>query len=149
MALTGTFNRTLDSKHRLAVPRTIREAFGEDTESNSLYVAPGTEQCLLMYSAKGFQTLAERFALQSQNEPQIRNYLRLFFARAEEVQPDSQGRIRLPDRLVRLGGLQHEVTVLGVQDHAEIWDSTRWEQFLAVHEASFDELAGRALDWSG
>jgi MraZ protein len=148
MALTGTFTRNLDEKQRLAVPKPLRDAFGEESDSKCLYVAPGTEQSLFLYSAKGFEALAERFASQSRNDPSTRNYMRLFYARAEQVSVDSQGRVRIPDRLIQLAGLQHEIVVLGVHDHAEIWDKGRWEAFLDQSGPSFDELATRALDWS-
>ncbi len=148
MALTGTFTRNLDEKQRLAVPKPLREAFGKESDTKCLYVAPGTEQSLFVYSTRGFEALAERFASQSRNDPSTRNYMRLFYARAEQVGVDSQGRIRIPERLVQLAELQHEIVVLGVHDHAEIWDKARWDAFLDQSGSSFDELASRALDWS-
>lgn len=148
MALTGTFPRTLDVKQRIAVPKPLRDAFAEESDQKCLYVAPGTEHSLDLYSATGFAALADRFANQSRNDPDVRAYQRLFYSRAEQVTPDSQGRIRIPDRLVEVAGLKHELVVLGVQDHAEIWDKERWEGFLSSHESSFDDLASKALDWS-
>lgn len=148
MALTGTFTRNLDEKQRLAVPKPLRDAFGAESDTKCLYVAPGTEKSLFLYSAKGFEALAGRFASQSRNDPSTRNYMRLFYARAEQVGVDSQGRVRIPDRLIQLAGLEHEIVVLGVHDHAEIWDKARWDSFLEQSGPSFDELATRALDWS-
>jgi len=148
MALTGTYTRTLDEKQRLAVPKPLRDAFDQESDEKCLYVAPGTEQSLALYSPTGFKVLADRFASQSRNDPTTRNYMRLFYARAEQVVPDSQGRIRIPERLVQLAGLQHDIVVLGVHDHAEVWDKSRWDAFLTESERSFDELASRALDWS-
>lgn len=148
MALVGTHTRNLDEKHRLAVPKPLREAFGEESDTKCLYVAPGTEKSLSLYSPKGFEDLAKRFASQSRNDPSTRNYMRLFYARAEQVSLDSQGRVRIPERLVQLAGLQHEIVVVGVHDHAEIWDKARWDEFLSQSGPSFDELASRALDWS-
>lgn len=148
MALTGTFIRNLDDKQRLAVPKPLRDAFGEESPGKALYVAPGPEESLSLYSRAGFDALAKRFESQSRSKPEVRNYLRLFYSRAEQVAPDSQGRIRIPDRLMQVAALEHEIVVLGVQDHAEIWDKARWDAFLSRHEPSFDELATRALDWS-
>jgi MraZ protein len=58
---------------------------------------------------------------------------------------DGQGRILLPERLVNFAGLRQEVVLLGVHDHAEIWDKELWDQFLASHSPEFDELASEAL----
>ena len=145
MALTGTYTRTLDQKRRLAVPRQLRDEFDEK-DLSCLYVAPGTEKSLAMFSPTGFQRLAERIANQSRNRPDVRNYQRLFYSRAEKVNLDSQGRIRLPDRLVDLAELKHDVVLLGVHDHAEIWDRVNWEDFLQHQEPSFDEIASTAFE---
>ena len=101
MALTGTYLRNLDQKQRLAVPRTLREEFYEK-DLSCLYVAPGTENSLALYSPAGFDALASRLAEASRKMTEVRNYLRLFYGRAEKVNLDSQGRIRLPERLVAL-----------------------------------------------
>ncbi len=145
MILSGTYTRTLDDKHRLAVPKRLREQFGEG-KLISLFVAPGTERSLALYSPPAFETLAERLAGRSSNRMQVRNYKRLFYARAEKVSLDSQGRIRIPERLVELALLQHEVVLLGVHDHAEIWDSKLWAEFLSEHSSNFDEMATEAFE---
>ncbi len=60
-------------------------------------------------------------------------------------QPDSQGRVTLPTRLLEFAGVSREATVIGVQDHIEIWERTAWAEYLAHLEegadATADELA--------
>jgi len=145
MTLTGTYTRNLDEKHRLAVPKRLREQFAQGKLS-SLFVAPGTEHSLALYSPQAFEKLAHRLAERTSNRVEFRNYLRLFYARAEEVSLDGQGRIRIPDRLVELAQLKHDVVLLGVHDHAEIWDKGFWEQFLTQHGPEFDEMATQAFE---
>lgn len=148
MTLTGTYTRNLDEKRRLAVPKRLREEFDEK-ELTSLYVAPGTDRSLAVYSPQAFQRLAARLEEKSSNQIEVRNYLRLFYSQAEKVDLDSQGRIRIPDRLAEFARLQRDVVLLGVQDHAEIWDRQLWEEFLAQHTPDFDEMAAQAFGSSG
>ena len=145
MPLTGTYTRSLDEKQRLAVPKKLREQFGKK-ELSELYVAPGTDRSLALYSADSFAELANRFAQVSPNRVDVRNYMRLFYARAENVPLDGQGRIRIPERLVELAGLTKDVVLLGVQDHAEIWDKQLWDEFLGRSESDFDDMATRVFD---
>src|SRR5882672_8715294 len=112
MALTGTYTRLLDEKQRLAVPKRLCEDFNEP-ELNSFYVAPGTDKSLVLYSPVGFERLARKIAKQSSNRVEVRNYKRLFFSRAEKVELDAQGRIRLPERLVEFAKLEKEVVLAG------------------------------------
>lgn len=145
MALTGTYARNLDEQQRLAVPKRLREQFTEGKLS-SLYVAPGTERSLSLYSPAAFELQAQKLAQRSSNRAEVRNYLRLYYARAENVALDRQGRIRIPERLIELAALKHDIVLLGVHDHAEIWDRQLWEEFLGRHSAEFDDMATRAFE---
>ncbi|TWU09491.1 Transcriptional regulator MraZ [Symmachiella macrocystis] len=145
MPLTGTFNRSMDDKSRFAVPKRLREQFGEE-ELRSIYVAPGTECSLDLYSKIAFEELADRVATMSPTRADIRNFKRLFYGRAERVDLDSQGRIRIPERLVTFAGLQKEVVLIGVHDHVEVWDAAVWQQFLENHSTDFDSMAAGVFE---
>lgn len=137
----------MDTKLRLAVPKPLRDGFSSP-DLGAFYLAPGNEGCLSLYSESGFENLALKLAGLSTGTADVRNFLRLFYSQAERVEPDKQFRIRLPDRLVRLAGLSHDVVMIGVQDHVEIWDRGQWETFLLQNGAQFDNLTAQALDAS-
>jgi MraZ protein len=145
MALTGTYDRSLDDKQRLAIPRPLKDGF-RDGDSEELYLAPGNEGCLALYSLQGFEAFASRMAALSTGRVEVRNFLRLFYGQAERVQVDKQSRIRIPERLLKLAGLTHEVVLIGVQDHVEIWDRGRWDSFLNQNGAQFDALTAEAFN---
>lgn len=140
MPLTGTYPRTVDEKNRVPVPARLREQL-DDPESNVLYLTPGTDHCVGVYTEAGLEQLAARLAEAPPTHSSVRTYLRLFYAQAERVEVDSQGRIRLPDRLISLAGVGREVVLLGVQDHIELWDRKRWEIFVEENSPRFDALA--------
>ena len=140
MALTGTYLRTLDDKRRLAVPKRVKDDFAEE-DLDSLMIAPGTEKSLVVYSPKGF----DRFAARLSGGAEHQRYLRLFYSSAERMEFDSQSRVRIPDRLADYAGLKRDVYLLGVQDHAELWDKDAWDAYSSSHTPEFDQLALRAL----
>lgn len=146
MALTGTFNKTLDGKRRLAIPKRVKEEL-VNKEFTQIYIAPGTETSLLLFSEKGFEQQAQRLKEYSNNVPEAARYLRLYYSRAEKVEVDSQGRICIPERLANLASLEakQEVILIGVQDHAEIWSTERWDAYLKDHGPHFDEMATQAF----
>lgn len=147
MALTGTYERTMDDKLRLAIPRQLRDGFRE-VESEELYLAPGNEGCLSVFSKAGFEAFATKMANISTGRVQVRNFLRLYYSQAECVQVDKQSRIRIPERLVKMAELKHNVVLIGVHDHVEIWDKERWDSFLSQNGSQFDALTSEALDLS-
>ena len=147
MALTGTYERTMDDKLRLAIPRQLRDGFRE-VDSEELFLAPGNEGCLSVYTKAGFEAFATKMASVSTGRVQVRNFLRLYYSQAECVQVDKQSRIRIPERLVKMAELKHSVVLIGVHDHVEIWDKERWDSFLSQNGSQFDALTSEALDLS-
>ena len=140
MPLTGTYERSLDEKLRLAVPKRLRDEFQEG-DITSLYAAPGTDRCLVLYSPAGFEKFAQKIEQQPAYRSDVRSYMRMFYAQAEKLDLDSQGRIRLPERLTSLAGLTREVILIGVHDRAEIWDQAVWREYLARLSPNFDAIA--------
>ncbi|MCC6124329.1 MAG: division/cell wall cluster transcriptional repressor MraZ [Pirellulales bacterium] len=144
MLLTGSFSRALDEKLRLAIPKRLRDAL-QCHAGGILYVAPGTDRSLAIYSAASFSQLAEKLAQASPVREDVRAFLRLFYAQAQQVELDSQGRVRLPSELAVLAGLEKEVVLLGVQEHLEVWAAERWKMYLDQKQPHYDEIAEKAF----
>jgi MraZ protein len=146
MLLTGTFTRAVDEKLRLAIPKRLRDALGCQ-EGGVLYVTPGTDQSLALYTENALSRLAERLAeVSSPTRQDVRAFTRLFYSQAQQVEVDRQGRIRIPPELAQLAGLDSSAVLLGVQDHLELWAAERWQAYLGQKQAHYDEVAETAFD---
>ena len=144
MLLTGTFSRTVDEKLRVAIPKRLRDAM-QCHAGGVLYVAPGTDRSLAVYNAQAFSSLAEKLAQASPVRKDVRAFLRLFYAQAQQVELDSQGRIRIPPELAALAALEKEIVLLGVQDHLELWAADQWQNYLTEKQPHYDEIAETAF----
>lgn len=145
MVLAGTYPRTLDEKSRLVIPRRLLDDFAEP-ELNHLFFTPGTEKSLWLYAPKGFERVSRRVD-RLRNTLQVRHYKRFFYANTERVELDSQGRIRLTERQIQFAGISgREVVLLGVHDHAEVWDTKAWNACVESQFANFDDLAAQAFE---
>ena len=40
---------------------------------------------------------------------------------------DKQGRVLLPDKMLKRAGIGKDVTLAGVKDHMELWNRSEWE----------------------
>jgi MraZ protein len=145
MLLTGTFSRSVDDKLRVAIPKSLREAI-EGQAGCVLYVAPGTDGSLAIYTEESFAKLGERLGDVSPTQQNVRAFTRLFYARAQRVELDKQGRVRVPAKLAELAGLEREAVLLGVQDHLELWAVERWRQYLEDRQSHYDDIAEAAFD---
>src|SRR5712692_7290163 len=142
MLLTGTHPRTLDDKKRLGLPRKVREQLGDP---GTLFVTPGPDQCLWLFTQTELEQLAAKLDQAPAADAEARVFRRLYFAQTEAVDVDRTGRILIPERLVQFAGLKHEVVLLGVRDHLELWDAERWQRYLEQHAARFDAVAEGAF----
>ena len=122
--MTGEYMHTLDAKGRLAVPSRLRDELG-----GVFYVTLSMDRCLSAYSAESWQ----RFSDKVDAMPFVKQRkMRPLFAFASRCETDAQGRILLPQNLRDYAGLTKDVTIVGCNNHAELWDSARWNE---IHNA--------------
>ena len=145
--LVGSYRRTLDEKMRVAIPKPLRDALGFP-DRNELYLTPGTDRSLAIYTSEHLSQLGETLAQKSPVAQETRAFTRLFYAQTQVAEIDSQGRLRIPSELAKLATLVGEVILLGVRDHIEIWSVTAWDAFLEQTQPLYDQLAERAFETS-
>lgn len=144
MLLTGTYLRSLDEKQRFAIPKRLRDTMGHSDRS-VMYVAPGTDGSLALYTEDAFSRLAAQLDHTSPTGQDVRAFSRLFYAQAQSVEIDRQGRVRIPPELAELARLSKEIVLLGVRDHLEIWDREHWQGYFTEKQSQYDEIAENAF----
>jgi MraZ protein len=142
MLLTGTHPRTLDDKHRLTLPKRVRQQLGS---ARQLFISPGPDRCLWVFDKPGLEGLTAKLDEVPATDSEARVFRRLFFAQMETVDIDTSSRVLLPERLLELAGLKHEVVLIGVQNHLEVWDTKSWNDYLAQNGPRFDAVAEKAF----
>jgi MraZ protein len=141
--LYGNYELTLDEKNRLLVPSDIRKAWNPD-EVESLVIVPGVNGKIWLYTANFYEAMAQRMESDFSPEAEEVEYDQLNFATAQRVEMDKQGRILIPEKLVKKGELGREVTVVGMRDHIEIWNRGEWAAREEELEKRRAEIAARA-----
>lgn len=132
MNVTGEYNHVLDTKGRIFIPSKLREELGD-----TFYITISVDKCLSAYSAKDWQILSDKVSAM----PYVKQRkMRPLFAHAAKCDLDNQGRVLLPQNLRDYAGLEKNVTVVGCNNHAEIWDTNCWIPIFAT-ETTQDNLA--------
>jgi MraZ protein len=131
----GTHAPKLDEKGRVILPAKFREDL-----AGGIVVTRGQERCLYVFSTAEFEAMHDRIRQAPLSNKQARDFLRMFLSGASAEMPDSQNRITLPVHLRQYAGLEKELVVTGVGAHAEIWDASAWNAYLAGNEESYADL---------
>lgn len=135
----GQYDHSIDDKSRITLPARFRDAL-----AGGVVLAKGLDGSVDVYPRESWKvTVAERIGQLDPLLPDTRTMQRHFFGGASEDVPDRQGRVLLPAPLVRFAKLSKDVTVVGSNDHLEIWDRTAWAERLEAIEGSVDHVAER------
>lgn len=140
----GSYLVSVTAGSRVSVPSTFRDQLGE-----SFILAKWYEGCLVLIGKESWDALLARITggIEILLSP-VRETERFIFASAYELVADDQGRIVIPEILVKYANIKDEVYFLGVRDRVEIWDKEVWkEKEKEVAEGAprfIDELAKRS-----
>ena len=118
--VTGTYEHSIDAKSRLFIPAKLREELG-----TTFYLTMGIDACLAVYPMETWNLFTEKFASLPMNQSKV---MRPLFANAVKCEPDTQGRIVLPQRLKKYAGLEKDAVIIGVHNRAEIWSAEKWHE---------------------
>lgn len=132
----GEYAHTIDPKKRLALPSKFRGELG-----SKIVVTRGLDNCLFVYPMKVWETLATKLGALPVGEAGTRSFIRIMLAGAADIELDSQGRILLPEYLKSDGGLKKDVTIVGLFDRLEIWDTVKWQKYKAQAEKNTGKIA--------
>lgn len=140
MLFTGTYNHSIDTKNRLAVPSEVRRRLqAAEIIANPhvtcelpvfMYVTLGESNTLCLYAEKDFEKRAEQLESSELDPVELLAYEQLMFSLAERIELDAQGRLRVPDHLLKRAKLGTDVVVIGVRDHLEVKDRAAWQTYV-------------------
>ena len=122
----GEYQHTVDGKGRMVLPRKFRDGL-----EDGCVVTIGQEKCLFVFPMDEFNEEVERMGRLPRTDRRARNFTRAFFAGASDQVPDRQGRVQLTEKQRRYAGLGKDVTVVGVAERIEIWDTETWNTVAA------------------
>jgi len=144
LLLTGEYQHVVDEKGRVLVSNKLRGQIDADEHGSNFYLVLGANGVLCLYPEKYFERIALAVAPDAAAPDEAVAFERISFALTSKVELDSQGRLLLNERLRSRAGLKDQITLIGVRDHIELWNSENWEQYLADHMAQYQKQMSQA-----
>lgn len=141
----GEYIHSIDRKGRLILPARFREV-AKANFIEKFFVTRGLDKCLFMFSEEEWRSQEAKFKAISFTKSQARTFSRIYFSGAQEVIPDKQGRILLPQYLKDFAEIKRDVVIAGLSNRVEIWSKDKWEGFYATARTSFEEIAEKLMD---
>lgn len=153
MVFTGRTDLSIDPKGRLQIPAKVLSVLREGgVDSATAWYAVPWPGRLKLYTKARYDEIdaARRRGSGGGAAPDAKRqaFDLAFYTMATRIEPDSASRLTLTRELTKRVGLGDTVALLGVGDHLEVWDRTRWEEqeerlFLGMENYSESEPQAR------
>lgn len=122
----GEFDRQIDDSGRIIIPSKMRQ----DVGTTVFVTRSPSDKCLHIYTAEGWEELSEKLRrLPTATDKNAAAFVRMFCGRAEQVKVDKQGRMAVPQKLIKYAQLKSDVVLVGANTRLELWDSEMWEDY--------------------
>ena len=144
LMLTGEYEHTVDNKGRLFVSNKLRSQIDTDEYGSNFYLVLGANGILCLYPEIYFQQIALAGAPGMAAPDEAVTFERLSFALANKVELDRQGRLLLSEKIRRRAKITNTLTLVGVRDHIELWNTDSWEMYLADNLSQYQNQVMQA-----
>ncbi len=131
----GNYRHRLDAKNRVTIPSKWRFR-GDDADIYLAWAHP--DGFVAVYPPAKVEIFREKIKDIPDSDPRGQKILRHLFGRAHQFGCDRQGRVKIPDDLVKRTGLTKDVTLVGQGETFNLWSAQRYE---VVDKEEFDLMA--------
>ena len=143
--LFGEHELTIDEKNRIVVPAEVRNSIEASRDGEAFFLIIGPNRKPWVYPDRYYQSLVSQKAEQELTpDDDLLLFDQMNFAMASRAEPDKQGRLTLPEKLLRRTGIEREIALIGVRDHLELWNRAEWEARFQENLQKLPEIAQRA-----
>lgn len=131
----GEYTHSIDNKGRVIMPSAFREGLGE-----KFYVTKGMEGCIFVYDQEQWKALEEKTKTLRLTSKKARQFERIFYAPAREIEFDKQGRFVIPQNLREYAEIEGEASIIGVSSRIEIWDKDKYSEYMNSSQMDYDNI---------
>ena len=144
LLLTGEYQHVVDNKSRVLISNKLRNQIDADEHGSNFYLVLGVNGILCLYPEKYFEQIALAVTPGTTAPDEAVAFERISFALSSKVELDGQGRLLLNEKLRKRAGLKDNITLIGVRDHIELWNTENWEQYVSDHMAQYQKQMSQA-----
>jgi MraZ protein len=127
-AFYGSVTNKIDAKGRISVPARFRAVVEDDAFQGVWCFASFVADTIEGYTAAGMEKYAEQIRKLDKYSLERESFEHSVLGSVHELAFDSEGRILLPDQLLKHARLVGSATFVGLGDHFEIWDPQAYEE---------------------
>ena len=136
----GTYYHTLEEHGRVSLPKSFRD------QAKTWVVTRGLDGGLFLFPAAKFQQRLQRISEnQTFTKKANRDFVRLMTNEAQQIGADKNGRVNLPNYLIKFAGLRKNLVVVGSLDYVEVWERSSYHHYVDSLEKKAEQIAEKVV----
>lgn len=124
--ILGTYQPNIIGKGRIALPKKIRN----EIKGERVVLSIGFEKCIFGFEEKTWEKTISPELSRPLSDQEGRKLRRQMCANAVIAELDNQGRMVIPEELLKYGEINDKIVIIGAGDHFEIWSQFKWQEYL-------------------
>jgi MraZ protein len=121
----GPHETTLDNKHRFLLPADLRNSIVPSQDGEAFIAIVGVNKKIWLFTENRYLEHAEQPLNMTPGDDEIA-FTQLWYGTARKLKMDPNGRILVPDELLKKTGTENSIMVVGHRDHLQIWNRAEW-----------------------
>jgi MraZ protein len=141
-SLLGRFPHRLDPKRRITIPSTLRNRMGNP---DYVYVMPDLNSlnCLDIFPPDEIESRLTRLRAAALTDKRTSDFVTWVGSISETLDVDTQGRIRICDKLLNRVGVNRDLVLIGAFTRIQVWA----EAHAPAEQEAFEKFAAAARDF--
>ena len=140
ISFTGEYNNSIDQKNRLSIPAKYRKALSP-VNNGTFVLTRGFDECLVLYPLDEWKKVELQLGSLSSIKIKNRSFVRSIVRCAVHLKYDSQGRIAIPENLLKYAKIDKNVTIIGMIKKIELWSPKLLNDDISPDGDDYEDLA--------
>ena len=140
ISFTGEFHNSIDQKNRLSIPAKYRKALSP-VNNGTFVLTRGFDECLVLYPLDEWKKVELQLGSLSSIKIKNRSFVRSIVRCAVHLKYDSQGRIAIPENLLKYAKIDKNVTIIGMIKKIELWSPLLLNDDISPDGDDYEDLA--------
>src|SRR4051812_39413223 len=141
--LVGEYDALVDEKNRILVPADFRKEITEAREEKNLICRIGRNRVAFLYAENYYRELIAQRRQSLMPGEDEEKFNEAFYGMIFRLSWDAQGRIVVPEKIIKRTNMGRELTLVGAGDHLAIWNREAWERRAQTLLDTLDEISDR------
>jgi MraZ protein len=141
--LVGEYDALLDEKNRILVPADFRKEITDAREEKSLILRIGRNRVAWLYPENYYRELIAQRRQSLMPGEDEEKFNEAYYGMIFRLSWDAQGRIVVPEKVMKRTNMGRSLTLVGAGDHLAIWNRDEWERRAQTLLDTMDEISDR------